>query len=380
MGFFNDYQKFANRWGNCKSKAIKRTICIRPAQDATRKDLIIDHDKRSAIEKEMSQMRLKKQLEKAVYLSRQYGESFVVFLDNPKDGDNITANGQINQYSRTIAVRRSLNKDGDNFLISVEGQELKIDPSRVFKIEGDYDENLKPISAYHYVDNEIDALWEVIKNTMQILKKSSIHTMKIEGLDEMLGDALNLKETQEIKDSLDEIAKKLNNDNAIFLDTKNSLDSVSLSLNGISETCNELKGIIAGNTLPELILFDRAPQGMSSSRREQLEHYHSMVDTIRESLTHIYDAIFDKVITDYGDIAYDFAPLDTLSSKEKAEIRQLNLASADSIISTLNLNAVDALKVYQSLDIVDDLKVSLVDDNIFDNPYENKDDEENDKN
>lgn len=371
MTIFNDYKNHFSKWNNCRSEAIRRTIYLRPAQDATREDLSINHEHQAKIEKDLSNMHIKRQLEKAVFLARAKGEAYVIFLDNPKGNEPPTAQGAINEYSRTIAVRDKISINGNEKSINVDNHTIVVSDERIFRIEGDYDEKLNPISASEYVDNEIDALWDIIRSTLQILKKSSIHAVRIEGLDTLISQAVDDEETKALTDSLKAIAKDLNNDSAIFLDSNSSLDGVSFSLNGITDVCNELRGIIAGATLPELVLFDKSPQGLSSSRREQLEHYYSLIKSIQETqLSPIYDAVFKYVLTEYADVSYDFKPLDMMSNKEKAEIRQLNIQVADSIIGNLGLSGEDIMTVYKALDIVDDLDITIVARTPFSNPYE----------
>lgn len=376
MTIFNDYKTHYNKWSNCESKAIKRTICLRPAQDATREDLSINHEHQAEIEKDLSAMKIKRQLEKAVFLARNKGEAYVIFLDNPAgDEGDLTGNGEINQYSRTVVVRDAIGSDNS---INVDNKTIIVSPQRIFKIEGDYDERLKPVSAFHFVENEINALWDIVRSTLQILKKSSIHAMRIDGLDTLIADAVDSEETDLLKATLDDMAKKLNNDSAIFMDSNSSLESVSFNLNGINDVCNELRGIIAGATLPELVLFDKSPQGLSSSRREQLEHYYSLIKSIQETqLSQVYDAIFKYVLIDYADVSYDFKPLDMMSNKEKAEIRQLNIQVADSIISNLGLSGNDIMTVYKALDIVDDLDITIAERTPYKNPYEDLVNEDN---
>ena len=125
-------------------------------------------------------------------------------------------------------------------------------------------------------------------------------------------------------------------------------------MTGVKDIIEQAQYALSSVTgIPSAILFGRAPAGMNSTGKSDLENYYNMVERIRKR---ILKPNLSRLIwllglaKDYNlnlpqEYSIEFAPLWNLSGKEKAETEKL--------IADTQKQKADAAKIYHDLGAID---------------------------
>ena len=320
--FADDYRKSFS-WK--KSQSIRQTIALRPAMDATRQDLIITSENEKEIKEFLysGTLDLKRMLKRAIYVARNTGQSYLILQSAGSMGS--PPNDLVNGISVVSTLNEEKNTKG--VVTNYSTTDItKIHPTRVFRFYGDEPEEDKFIPSWAIVDEHIDLYNEILIDGGRTIKASSIPVIKTMNLNQSFeeGTGSDVEQTV-VKKKVTAINDALSNRAMMMLDKdEDDFAFAGRTLAGIAEVATELKACIAGATLPELILFDKSPQGISGSRKEQLENYYNIVNQIREEgCTSVINALLTAKFGSLAGIEWEYPHLTTPS---EIEIEQANLA------------------------------------------------------
>lgn len=148
-----------------------------------------------------------------------------------------------------------------------------------------------------------------------------------------------------------DMARSVNN--TIVIDAAESYDLKSTSLAGVSDLIDRFSLALSAVTgMPEALLFGRAPGGLNSTGKADLENWHAYVgQQQRTVLLPILDQLVAWELYAQGryteDYLIEFNPLSVPSEKEMVETR-LNKAKIHEIY--VNMQALDATEVRSAID------------------------------
>lgn len=148
-----------------------------------------------------------------------------------------------------------------------------------------------------------------------------------------------------------DMARSVNN--TIVIDAAESYDLKSTSLAGVSDLIDRFSLALSAVTgMPEALLFGRAPGGLNSTGKSDLENWHAYVgQQQRTVLLPILDRLVAWELYAQGryteDYLIEFNPLSVPSEKEMVETR-LNKAKIHEIY--VNMQALDATEVRSAID------------------------------
>lgn len=333
--FANDY---AGSFDRAKSNSIRETIARRPALDATRQDLIVKSDNEKQVKEFLYKkgIDLKQNLRRAIYLARNTGQSYLILqsvkkMDSPPD-----------QYVTGISVVSSItvNKVDDVVVSYSVGEYDDIHKDRVFMFYGDESKDDRFVPSWQSVTEHIDLYNEVLTDGGRTIKASSIPVIQTPELNQSIQDGTT--DNAQLKEKVSGINKDLRNGAMMMLDADDTFTFAGRQIAGIAELCQELKACIAGATLPELILFDKSPQGISGSRKEQLENYYNVVNQIREEMcTPVINALIIAKLGSLEGTEWEYPHLSTPSDLEveqaKLQSEQVKSAKIDNIMKMTDL-------------------------------------------
>lgn len=148
-----------------------------------------------------------------------------------------------------------------------------------------------------------------------------------------------------------DMARSVNN--TIVIDAAESYDLKSTSLAGVSDLIDRFSLALSAVTgMPEALLFGRAPGGLNSTGKADLENWHAYVGQMQRTvLLPILDQLVAWELYAQGryteDYLIEFNPLSVPSEKELVETR-LNKAKIHEIY--VNMQALDATEVRSAID------------------------------
>lgn len=186
---------------------------------------------------------------------------------------------------------------------------------------------------------------------VQALRRLSQGVLKLANMDNLMMNDMGRRQVEERLDLID-LYRSL--DNTIALDIADEYDIKNLSLTGIKDIIEQAEYALSAVTnIPATILFGRAPQGMNSTGKSDLENYYNMVRRIQQrtlkpnlsrlvwliGLASNYDI---KLPPEYK---IEFNPLWNPSAKEDAETRK--------IYAEAQKGQAEAAKIYRELGALD---------------------------
>lgn len=243
-------------------------------------------------------------------------------------------------------------------IINEYGQPFLVHESRLLLFHGGFLPNRLKMARQGWGATILEQVQERLAHydeslclAIQALRKLSQGILKLANLDNMM---MNDMGRQQVEERLDLIDLYRSIDNTIALDTDDEYDIKNLSLASVKDIIEQAEYALSAVTnIPATILFGRAPQGMNSTGKSDMENYYNMVRriqqrTLKPNLGRLIWLL--NLASDYdfklpSEYKIEFNPLWNPSAKEEAETKKL--------FAEGQKQKAEAAKIYRELGALD---------------------------
>ena len=328
---------------------LTRKICDKPANDAIKKDIEINSDDSIDLLHDFRKHKVKERMKTVISWARLHGGAALIPVlrdglesTDPLSIEKIEDIVDVLVFDRNIIQPSGFESDvnSSDYLNPefYQVNNVKWHHSRVFIVKGCdlsfYDNQSESGWGGSVIDACIPAIEQLASSYTDIrhlLTESSIGILKIPNLTIENTGAGSI--AQKILARLNEFNSNKSIYRSAALDKEEEFDFVNRSFSGIKDVLETFNSqISAASNMPSLILFGTGKGGLNSSQKEEMEVYFDDVESIQEfKLTSIVQFFIDAFsnIRQIESPAWEFAPLQQLSSQDKADIR---LKDAQSLV------------------------------------------------
>lgn len=345
-----------------RSDWIARKVVDIPAFDMIREgrnwqaeDTLIEK-----LEAEEARIQLWPKLAKALRLARLYGGSAIILGE--KNGDptqplnvgRLAAGGLdfIHVASRYEITAGEVDRDAASAgwgqpksytMSSTTGGSLKIHPSRVITFVG---ADLPDLTmSQGWGDSVLQALEEAVANAglaatsiAQLLQEAKVDVFKIPRFMENVGDETYRKQVVD-RVTLANQAKSITN--GLLMDAEEEYHQKQISFSQLPEVLSLYLQIAAGAAdIPATRLLGQSPAGMNSTGASDMKNYHDRLAAeqevyLRPRLERLDEVLIRSALGSRPpEIYFEFAPLEQMNEREKAEIFERKANAARTLAGT----------------------------------------------
>lgn len=364
---------------------MARRVVDVPAEEMTRAGIDLeemeDDDLEDAIEARLDELDAMRHMNDAVRWSRLYGGAVMIYgindggpLNEPLNPDGIRDVEFLRVYDRWQATVQGRITDPmsvdygkpEMWLISPRsgGSPYQVHHSRVHIFDGEALPDLLRYANLGWGASVLQSCNDQLKRlgmshqwTERILERSQQAVHKIPQLASTLrqpgGDAL----VQKRVDVVDMVRGIMN---TVVVDGEEDYSITSLSMTGLPDVLDRFAEALSAVTgIPVTVLMGRAPGGLSSTGKSDLENWYARIaamqnDILRKPLDRLINYIgIAKTGKDLGDYKLCFKPLNVLSDKERAEVKKLDAehekAEAETEQIYVSMGALDPSEVRKKI-------------------------------
>lgn len=345
---------------------LPRKIVDIPALDSCRKwrDWQADQDQIEAIEKEEKRLNVKGKVLEASKKGRLFGGAALYIgtgdqnTDRPLDVERI---GKLGIKHLTVLTRRQLtagqierdpesewfNKPKEYKLTGTNGMQITIHPSRLVLFQGAMapDEDMANLLYQGWGESVLTAAIDAIKNAdstagniASLIFEAKVDIIKIPGFMASIGDEVYKQKLLE-RYTLAATAKGING--MLLLDSEEEYVSKTTSFATLPDVLMSFMQIVSGAAdIPVTRLLGQSPAGMNATGTSDMKNYHDRVQSIQElELTPAMSRLDECLIrsatgTRDEAIYYEWAPLEQMSEKERADIFKTKADAARTLVGT----------------------------------------------
>lgn len=330
-----------------------------PAKDMLRewRDWQAEADEITRITDIESRLKLRQKLRDAVIMGRLGGGAILLGLSDGdasqpiRDGLELRYLHVVSRHELGLGVKDTdPNSDRFGEPVNFTFGSNTIHPSRVIPFKGEYVPALPNVSwqdAY-WGDSIIDRVDMAVQNATtatdgfaSLIDEAKVDIYKLDGLTKIAlggGDGID-----KMKNRLNEMASLKSAHRAMYLDAGDDWQARQLSFAGIPDVIKTYLGIVAGAAdIPATRLLGKSPDGMNATGEGDMKNYWARIradqsDILRPALQQL-DPFILRMANASPESYYEFAPLDTPSEKEGAEIEKLRA---------------ETVKLYQDTGLID---------------------------
>lgn len=358
----------------CLGGLAARVVDI-PADAAISRSVEIENDSDSVIFNEIERLEALPKMADAIRWARLFGGSAILLLTDDKPDlreplniEKITRINELKVFDLTDisqTTRRYLDPTLPNYgqfetyylnLGVVSGSldsRIEVHESRLIFFGGDplprkWQNGLYWVgrsavtSAYGKIRHYLNALnW-----SDKILERKQQPVHKMKGLSIAIEN--NLEEQIRSRISLVEKARNLMN--SVVVDTEDDYEILNSDLSGVVDVIDEFKISISADTnIPVAILFGQSAKGMNATGKSDFESFYDLVEGIQQNkLKPALERLIELIVKQTGIKAVEnwhisFPPLNTPTSKEKAETEKLEEESKKLRIERLSILVEDGV-------------------------------------
>lgn len=345
---------------------LPRKIVDIPALDSCRKwrDWQADNDAIDLIEKEEGRLNVKGKVLEASKKARLFGGAALFIgtgdtdLAQPLEVDRI-GKGGIKHV--TVLTRRQLKsgeidrdptsewygRSKEYMLAGLNGSNVTVHPSRLVLFCGAMapDEDMTAAVNQGWGESVLTATLDAIKNAdstagniASLVFEAKIDIIRIPDFMASLGNAEYRSKILE-RYTLANTSKGING--TLMLDKEEEYETKSATLTGLTDILMAFMQIVSGAAdIPVTRLLGQSPAGMNATGTSDMKNYHDRVQSIQElELTPAMRRLDECLIrsaTGKRDPAvyYEWAPLEQMSEKERADIFKTTADAARAIVGT----------------------------------------------
>lgn len=372
------HNAYRNTW-------LAKKIVNIPALDALRKwrDWQADQAQITLIEQEERRLGLKLKLLQCKQLARLWGGACIYIGDGgdasqPFEPETVKKGGlkYLTVMSRREMIAGQLEIDPTleyygmptEYTISNGRNFSLIHPSRLVVQIGDMLPDpwnpIGPVTSTGWGDSVLQSVYTAVMNAdssaanvASLVFEANVDIYKIADLMENMSSA---PYRQKLLDrfALANIGKGVNR--ALIVDSDEEYDRKQISFSALPDVIQQFLVIVSGaSDIPLTRLLGQSPAGLSSTGEHDMKNYHDRIQSIQEleiqpALTKLDDALIRSALGSRPDgVFYEWAPLEQMSEKEKAEIGKLKAETAN-ILTTTGLFAAEELREVVGNQFVED--------------------------
>lgn len=321
---------------------ISRIVDL-PAKDMLRewRDWQAEADEITRIDAEEKRLKLRERLMEAVILGRLGGGAILLGASdgNPAeplpDSANLLYLHAVSRYELglgTIETDQTSPNFNEPRFFQYKGE--TIHPSRVVVFKGEYVPSLG-IASYddrYWGDSIIDRVDSAVQNATtatdgfaSLIDEAKVDIWKLDGLAEVMATPTGI---EKVRARVEEMATFKSMHRGMYLDGNDTWEARQLSLAGMPDVIKTYMGIVAGAAdIPATRLLGKSPDGMNSTGEGDMKNYWARIKgdqnaILRPALDRI-DPIILRTANVSAEAFYEFAPLDTPTAKELADIEKI---------------------------------------------------------
>lgn len=331
-----------------RSDWIARKVVDIPAFDMIRegRNWQAEDSKIELLEAEEARLQIWPKLAKAIKLARLYGGSAIILgtgdtnTEQPLDPNRVGAGGLqfIHVASRYEITAGEIDRDAASpgwgepkfyTMASNTGAGLKLHPSRVIPFIGAEVPDLT--FSHGWGDSVLQAVDEAVKNAglaatgiAQLMQEAKVDVFKIPDFMANVGDE---KYRQKVIDriSLAQQAKSITN--GLLMDAAEDYQQKQISFAQLPEVLRLYLQIAAGAAdIPATRLLGQSPDGMNATGASDMKNYHDRLAAeqevyLRPRMERIDEVLIRSALGNRPkEVHFNFAPLEQMNDREKAEI------------------------------------------------------------
>ena len=345
---------------------LPRKIVDIPALDSCRKwrDWQADQPVIEKIEAEEKRLNVKIKVLEALKKARLFGGAALYIGTGDSDPSqplNVDKIGTAGIKHLTVLTRCHLTsgeterdpesewygKPRDYTLTSNNGAIVTIHPSRLVIFEGAMfpDENFSRGSNQGWGESVLTATFDAIKNAdstagniASLVFEAKIDIIRIPDFMASLNNEVYRSKILE-RYTLANMSKGING--TLMLDKEEEYESKTAALGGLTDILMAFMQIVSGAAdIPVTRLLGQSPAGMNATGASDMKNYHDRVQSIQElELTPAMARLDECIIRSATggrdpEIYYEWAPLEQMSEKERADIFKTKADAARALIGT----------------------------------------------
>jgi phage-related protein (TIGR01555 family) len=344
---------------------LPRKIVDIPALDSCRKwrDWQAKKPQIEAIEDEEKRLNVKGKVLEAAKKARLFGGAAVYIGtgdEAPSAPLEVERVGKGGLKYLTVMTRRQLKagdiernpasewygRPKDYTLDSVTGEHIVIHPSRLVLLSGAMapDEDLNTALNQGWGESVLTATLDAIKNAdstagniASLVFEAKIDIIRIPDFMASLNNEGYRSKIIE-RYSLANMSKGING--TLLLDKEEEYESKSASLAGLTDILMAFMQIVSGAAdIPVTRLLGQSPAGMNATGASDMKNYHDRIQSIQElevqpAMVRLDECLERSADVKDPDVYYQWAPLEQMSEKERADIFKTNADAARTIVGT----------------------------------------------
>lgn len=343
LGILNQFtlkSMYRNDW-------LSRKVCVRPAQDATRKFVqFADADLHKKLEEKFREIKLRQKIKTAISWSRLFGGAGIVLITNESDPTKPLKPSELDRlvdievYDRwwLNPVSYDLDYNSTNYmqpLVYQTGYGKQFHHSRICKFHGNELTREDLIENQYWGGSVVEQCYSAIRDLQatyqdvrHILTELNIGILKIPNLTNTQVQGGPAAAVQRRASQFN--ATKSNQRTAV-IDSKEEFNFVNRTLTGVPDVMDRFKEAAAGACdMQELVLFGKSPSGLNASQEEQMQlHYDGIEDLRQDQVAPCIDTVLQAC--GYEGAEWSFESLWEMSDKDKATVMRDSAQAATAL-------------------------------------------------
>lgn len=212
-------------------------------------------------------------------------------------------------------------------------EQVKVHHSRVIRFCGPELPYWEKLAEVYWGASVVEQVFDELKkrdntswNIAQLIFLANVRVLKMSDLGQLLA-TVNEKSKQQLYSTLSAQNMLMSSMGIYVMDKEDEFQNFQYSFGGVSEIYELFMLDIAGaSEIPASKLFGRSPQGMNSTGENEISNYNSLIEQSQESnlrpnLEKLLPVIFMSSLGYVpDDLSFRFAPVETVSSKDRAEL------------------------------------------------------------
>lgn len=344
---------------------LPRKIVDIPALDACRKwrNWQAQKPQIEAIEEEENRLNVKGKILEAAKKGRLFGGAAVYIgtgdanLAEPLDAERVKKGGirYLNVMTRRQLKAGEIDRDPESewygkpkeySLSGANGQQITIHPSRLVLFTGvmPADDEISTNIWQGWGDSVLQSTLDAVKNAdstagniASLVFEAKVDIIRLPNFMASLADAEYRQKLIE-RYTLANTSKGING--TLLLDKEEEYESKSAQLAGLPDVLMAFLQIVAGAAdIPVTRLLGQSPAGMNSTGASDMKNYHDRIQSMQElefspAMRRLDECIERSAAVIDPDVYYQWAPLEQMSEKERADIFKTTADAARQLVGT----------------------------------------------
>ena len=236
--------------------------------------------------------------------------------------------------------------------------------SRVVRFTGRELPWLEQVTELYWGESEIESIYQdlirhdnVAANMASLTFRANVTYMETDGLDQLLGTA-NTEMQRRFWNVMAAQSMMESNFGTRIVNKGDVMHQHQYTFSGLADVYDRMMMDVSGAArIPVTKLFGRSPAGLNATGESDLKNYYDYIDTIRDTS---FRAVIERLLpvlalSAWGriqdDLDIDFAPMDTPTAAENADVVQKRTAA---IVTAYQADLIDQKTARMELQSLDD--------------------------